>query len=118
MIAKAPIERFVHGFDGNLNGGGLSVASCTDGRGAIFDGNSFAFFDTDDVSVAGDEFDVVRDFANELVVASFFEDKLLAGFGAVKGDSRREDGDLRHGEIGQNSEDGDKITDHGFRATI
>lgn len=91
MIAKAPVEWFVHRFNGDLDGGGFFAGFGGNGRGAIFDRDGFAFFDADDVCVAGDELEVVCDLADELVVEGFFEDELLAGFRAVKGDRGRED---------------------------
>jgi hypothetical protein len=91
MIAKAPVEWFVHGLDGDLDGGGLFADFGRDGYGTVGDGNGFVFFDADDMRIAGDELDVVCDLANELVVANFFEDELLARFGAVEGNGRRKD---------------------------
>jgi hypothetical protein len=86
VIAKAPIEGFVHSFDADLDRGGLLAAFYSNGCGAVFYGNGFALFDADDIRVAGDELDIVCDLADELVLARFFENELLAGFGAVEGD--------------------------------
>ena len=92
MIAKAPVERFVHGFDFDLHRGGFFAGICRNSCGAILNRDRFIFFDPNDIGIAGDELDIVCDLADGLAVASFFEDELLARFGAVKGDRGREDG--------------------------
>ena len=92
MIAKAPIEGLFHGFDGDLDGGGLFAGFGRDDCAAIFDGDDFVLFDPDDICIAGDELNCVRDLADELVVADFFENELLMRFGAVEGDGGGEDG--------------------------
>ena len=74
--------------------GGLFRGFCRNSGRAIFDRDGFAVFDADNVGVAGDKLNIVCDYADELIIASFFENELLAGFGAVKGDGGREDGQL------------------------
>ena len=86
VIAKAPLEWFVHGFDFDLNGGGFFAGLCDDGGGAVFERDSFTFFDADKVGVAGDKFNTISNLADELIVAGFFEDELLAGFRSVECD--------------------------------
>ena len=93
MIAKTPIEWFVHCFDRDLDGGGLFADFGSDGCNTIGYGNGFILFDADDFGIVGDELDVVCDLADELVVKSFFEDKVLARFRTVESDGGGKNGE-------------------------
>src|SRR5947199_7939995 len=93
MIAKTPIEWFVHRFDRDLDEGGLFADFRGDGCGAVRYRNGFVFFDAEDFRIARDEVDVVCDLADELVAEGFFEDELLMRFRTVESDGGGKNGE-------------------------
>src|SRR5258707_11218349 len=82
MVAKTPFEGFIHRLNRDWGGCRLLACCCANGRCAVFCRDSDAILNSHNIGIAGNEFDPVGDWSNELVVAGFFEDKLLSSAGA------------------------------------